>query len=73
VPDETASVMLIGHNPGMQQLALELAARGDELDRLEAKFPTAALATLSLTVSWSDLAPGAATLAAFVVPRELRD
>ena len=39
VPEEVASVMLIGHNPGMQQLAHLLAGLDD-------KFPTAALATL---------------------------
>ena len=36
-----------GHNPGLQQLALVLASAGAELERLEAKFPTAALATLT--------------------------
>jgi hypothetical protein len=40
VPDAVASVMLIGHNPSLQQLGLVLASAGDELERLEAKFPT---------------------------------
>jgi phosphohistidine phosphatase SixA len=40
-----------GHNPGLQQLALVLASAGDELERLEAKFPTAALATLEAPLS----------------------
>jgi phosphohistidine phosphatase len=72
VPDPVASVMLIGHNPGLHQLALALASAGDELERLEAKFPTAALATLAFSKSWSRLAPAEATLAAYVVPKQLR-
>jgi phosphohistidine phosphatase len=66
------SVMLIGHNPGLQQLALELASAGDELERLAARFPTAALATFALAKSWSRLAPADATLEAYVVPKQLR-
>jgi phosphohistidine phosphatase len=72
VPDSVASVMLIGHNPGLEQLALALASAGDELEQLAAKFPTAALATLAVANSWSRLAPGDATLEAYVVPKQLR-
>ncbi len=72
VPDAVVSVMLIGHNPGLQQLALELASAGDELERLAARFPTAALATFVLAKSWSRLAPAGATLEAYVVPKQLR-
>jgi phosphohistidine phosphatase len=63
--------MLIGHNPSLQELALALASAGDELERLAAKFPTAALATLAVATSWSRVAPADATLTAFVVPKEL--
>jgi len=72
VPDAVVSVMLIGHNPGLQQLALELASAGDELERLAARFPTAALATFALAKSWSRLVPADATLEAYVVPKQLR-
>src|SRR5262249_38996583 len=72
VPDPVASVMLIGHNPGLEQLALLLASNGDELARLREKFPTAALATLAIAPSWKRLAPAAATLTAYVVPKQLR-
>lgn len=72
VPDEVASVMLIGHNPALQDLALVLAKAGAELERLEVKFPTAALATLALTnASWPHLSPGEAVLADWVVPKQL--
>jgi phosphohistidine phosphatase len=72
VPDAVESVMVIGHNPGLHELALFLASAGDELERLEVKFPTAALATFDLPKSWSELAPAEATLAAYVVPKQLR-
>ena len=45
-PSPVSSVMLIGHNPGLQNLALVLASRGADLPQLEAKFPTGVLATL---------------------------
>ena len=73
VPAATASVMVIGHNPGLQELALLLPEDGADLDRLEEKFPTAALATLTLPkAAWSQVVPGAAVLTAFVVPEQLR-
>jgi phosphohistidine phosphatase len=71
VPDEVESVMLIGHNPGIQDLALSLASAGPEIQRLRSKFPTAALATLELDGTWRELAPGSAELASFVKPKEL--
>lgn len=72
VPDDISSVLLIGHNPGLQELALVLATDSAERERLAAKFPTAALATLVFDRGWGDLSPGAATLAAYVVPRDLQ-
>jgi phosphohistidine phosphatase len=61
VPDGVASVLLIGHNPGMQQLAFVLAGLDD-------KFPTAALATFEVK-SWSALET--AELIDYVRPRDL--
>ncbi len=73
LPDTVASVMLIGHNPGLEELALALASSGTELGRLEAKFPTAALATLTFAdTTWSRLVPGGGVLAGYVVPKQLR-
>lgn len=74
LPDAADSVLLVAHNPGLQDLALALAEGGDPgaLVRLRAKMPTAALATLAAPVArWRDLGPGGAELVAFVVPREL--
>jgi len=61
------SVLLIGHNPTLHELALFLTDRGDVLKR----FPTAALASLAFPGAWADLAEGEAELESFVVPREL--
>jgi phosphohistidine phosphatase len=69
--DEVDSAMLIGHNPGIEDLAVELAGRGERLADLRAKFPTAALASLELAGDWPDLGPGRAELVGFVKPREL--
>ena len=71
VADEVESVMLIGHNPAIQDLALRLARGGSELARVRSKFPTAALATLELNGSWRELGPGSAELVSFVKPKEL--
>ena len=72
VPGEVESVMLIGHQPAIQQLALHLAAEGSELERVRAKFPTAALATLTFVGDWSELGRDSAELVAYVKPRELK-
>lgn len=72
LPERERSVMLIGHNPGLHELAVQLAARGarGELARLRAKLPTAALAILELDVArWRDVGPGCATLVELRTPR----
>jgi phosphohistidine phosphatase len=71
VPDEVNSVMLIGHNPGIQDLALSLARPGSESSRVTSKFPTAALATLDHKATWRELVPGSAELVSFATPKEL--
>ena len=71
VPTDVESVMLIGHQPAIQALALELAGAGNEVDRVREKFPTAALATLRFAGEWSGLEPGRAELVAYVKPKEL--
>ena len=72
VPDAVGSVMLIGHNPGMQDLALDVARPAPAVRELELKFPTAALATLVLqAASWRALDRGTAELVDFVRSRDL--
>jgi phosphohistidine phosphatase len=72
VPNRASSAMLIGHNPGIQDLALGLAASGPAFAALREKFPTGALATVEVEVErWRDLDDGMATAAALVTPRSL--
>jgi phosphohistidine phosphatase len=74
VGDDIASVLIVGHNPALHELALGLAGDGDThaVTQLRTKFPTGALATLKLgNVSWRDVLPGRGDLAALVVPRQL--
>lgn len=70
VPPAVDSVMLIGHNPAIECLAIGLAGKG-EIPKIALKFPTAALATLTFDGDWSGLGPERAELAAFVTPKEL--
>jgi phosphohistidine phosphatase len=73
VPSGVGSVLLVGHNPGLQELAIDLVGSGDVglRERLLTKFPTGALATIDVPGDWHDLTWAAASLLAFVVPREL--
>lgn len=73
VDQDVTSVLVVGHNPGLQDLALELS--GDDPDvgvRVSAKFPTGALAVVVMDAgSWAGLSSGTAHLASLTVPREL--
>ena len=72
VPDEIASVLLVGHNRAIGDLALDLARRSPERQVLEVKFPTASLAELGVPISvWRDLDHNRAELVAFIRPRDL--
>jgi phosphohistidine phosphatase len=73
LPDSVGDVLLIGHNPGVQDLAMALAGPdlGEGAVRLREKFPTGALAVFEVQGTWSGFSPGRARLASFVVPREL--
>ncbi len=74
LPIKTRSVLLIGHNPGLRKLALELIAdRSPEIRaRIKVKFPTAALARFKVSAkTWRELSPKTARLLDFVSPRDL--
>jgi phosphohistidine phosphatase len=71
LPPDPRRVLLIGHNPGVQDLALLLVATGEHRAQAAEKYPTGALATLETDAEWADLRPGCARLADFVRPRDL--
>jgi phosphohistidine phosphatase len=74
VPDDVISVMIVGHNPGLEDLVRVLGRDGDAglIARVHTKFPTAALATLTFDGPWKTLGSAApARLEAFIVPGDL--
>lgn len=73
VDDGIATLLVIGHEPTMSALALGLGrAPGTDVaaaERISAKFPTSAIAVLSVPCAWNGLELGGASLVDFVVPR----
>jgi phosphohistidine phosphatase len=76
--ESTKSLMVIGHNPGMEELAARLSRKPQskvEAERgkvLREKFPTCALAVLDFDCeTWSELEPASGALADFLRPRDL--
>jgi len=75
VPDDVTSLLLVGHNPGMAELAAGLARGGDPecLAALRAKFPTCALAELRFdTERWRQLS-GGGELVSYRTPKSIRE
>lgn len=72
-PPDAETVLLIGHNPGLEELARALAADGEPtaLRRLASGLPTGSLASLAVEAEWADLAPGTGHLRSLVRPRDL--
>ncbi|HLS68162.1 MAG TPA: histidine phosphatase family protein [Kiloniellales bacterium] len=73
-PEGVRSLLLLGHNPGLQSFALKLAGAGSEPEacrRLAEKFPTAAVAVLEFESEWQGLSWAAARLTHFLRPRDL--
>ncbi len=70
-PDTVDHLLVVGHNPGLEELTLELAAESDARDTAEAKFPTATFARLTWDGGWASPGRGGATLACFTRPRDL--
>ena len=65
-------VMFVGHNPGLQDLALLFSSASAARDRIAAKLPTGALVRLELEGGWEAFAPGSVEIAVLIEPRELR-
>ena len=73
--EDVRTALLVGHNPGLHELALLLADPDSpvELPPLSDKFPTGALASFRFAAAWRGLKPRTATLIAYVTPRELAE
>jgi phosphohistidine phosphatase len=79
VPAGGSPLLVVGHNPGLEQLALALALQSQSpaerarTERLAEKFPTAALAVLDFQIAdWSEAKPGSGKLVDYVRPKDLR-
>lgn len=72
--DTQSPVLLVGHNPTMEELAGELTGAGSSSARalMYQKYPTAALAEIDFNIpKWADLQTGIGTLIRFTRPRDL--
>jgi len=74
VAPKARSLLLVGHNPGLEQLVAAIS-RDDDAGfrrRVQGKFPTGALAIVDLDVkSWADVQPGCGEIVELILPREL--
>jgi phosphohistidine phosphatase len=69
-PDDVRTLVLVGHNPSVGELAYRLDdGAGDRGNEMLGGFPTSAVAVFEVSVPWSDLAPQGATLRHCAAPR----
>lgn len=70
-----ATLMIVGHNPGMHELAFGLSnpktSEREAFQRLSQKYPTAGIAILESEGDWRDITPQAMRLTMFITPRML--
>ncbi len=73
IPASASALLVVGHNPGMADVANLLTGEGASADRLRlaSKFPTCALAVIAFDrPDWSELAPRTGRLEAFITPHD---
>eukprot|EP01012_Entosiphon_sulcatum_P023647 TRINITY_DN28746_c0_g1_i1.p1 TRINITY_DN28746_c0_g1~~TRINITY_DN28746_c0_g1_i1.p1 ORF type:complete len:178 (+),score=29.80 TRINITY_DN28746_c0_g1_i1:122-655(+) len=72
LPAGADSVLVSGHNPGLEELVLLLSADSDLRLSVEQKYPTATLAEMRFDVAdWGDVKSGKGVLVRFTRPRDL--
>jgi phosphohistidine phosphatase len=71
--DGMSSLLVVGHNPMIEDVAIACAAEGDdtELAALASGFPTSALAVIQFRQSLAEAAPGSGSLTTFLTPAML--
>ncbi len=73
LPEARQRVGLVGHNPGLGELATALTGSGPEpeMRRLTAKYPTGAVAALDFSVRrWEEVERSSGELALYLTPSE---
>ena len=70
---EVRALLLVGHNPGLEDLARVLTGSGDTdaLIRFGGTMPTASLAVIDMPGEWENLQPRTGRLEFFVTPKSL--
>jgi phosphohistidine phosphatase len=76
LPDTASSVLLIGHNPTYHEMAVRLIGKapgqGEAWRKIEEKFPTGAMCSISFDVTrWAEVKGRTGALRAFICPRDL--
>jgi phosphohistidine phosphatase len=74
IESETRTLLVIGHNPGFEELAKLLIGEGDMegILRLGQKYPTAGLAVIDFSLEdWADIAHRSGRLERFITPKSL--
>lgn len=71
--DDIGHLLIVGHNPGLERLALSLAVDDGSLrSRLDGKFPTGGMVEIAFAGGrWADVDEGSGSVRQFVVPRDL--
>jgi phosphohistidine phosphatase len=69
LPESARTVVIVGHNPGFEDLTAALAG----VDGREVHLPTAGLAHLELSIDrWADAGPACGRLRSILTPKELK-
>lgn len=69
-------LLLVGHNPGLHELALKLIGKGSRfaLRRLRRKYPTAGLVVIDFDIElWNDVSGGLGQIERFETPKSTDD
>jgi phosphohistidine phosphatase len=70
--DRVERLLVVGHNPGLEELALLLTRSGTLRAEVAVKYPTATLAEIAFPVeSWAEVVAGLGQLDRFIRPRDL--
>ncbi|APG62157.1 histidine phosphatase family protein [Sphingorhabdus lutea] len=75
IDDAPVHVLMVGHNPGLEDIILDLVKQNSQSplrDEVEQKYPTASFATIKLDIdNWADIENGNAQLTQFMRPRDV--
>jgi len=73
-PEDAGRLLLVGHNPGLEEIALRLSRRDSDPLRgeIEVKYPTGTLVEIELPIDhWSDMRKGEGRIVRLIRPRDL--